>query len=334
MYRTLILALDGVMDSSLALTRYAIVTADRLSALRSNGTRFAQTVFCPGRSRIRTGLGTTIAVQPEIGRTRYDALVVPGLGLTKAEEIDRFFARRSSRAVVEWLKRHRQRFPLVGASCSAVFLLAEAGLLRQRTATTTWWLAPTFRDRHPDVDLDETRMLVETDGILCAGAALAQIDLMLHLIARAAGPDLSRDVSRALAIDRRPSQSRYMMLSAVAGLGKEVVAIERWIRANLSRAFSIPEMASTLGMSTRTLDRRVRVATGRGPSHLVQRIRLEQATHLIETSALSLDEVADRVGYGDATTLRRLLRRHLDMNPSEMRRQSRLESPRRRTATS
>jgi len=125
MYRTLILALDGVMDSSLALTRDAIVTADRLSALRSNGTRFAQTVFCPGRSRIRTGLGTTIAVQPEIGRTRYDALVVPGLGLTKAEEIDRFFARRSSRAVVEWLKRHRQRFPLVGASCSAVFLLAD-----------------------------------------------------------------------------------------------------------------------------------------------------------------------------------------------------------------
>lgn len=326
MYRILILALDGVMDSSLALTRDAIVTADRLSALRSKGSRFAQTIVSPGRSRIRTGLGTTIAVQPEIGRTRYDALVIPGLGLTTAEEIDRFFARRSSRAVVEWLRRHRLRFPLVGASCSAVFLLAEAGLLSHRSATTTWWLAAAFRDRHPDVDLDETRMLVETDGILCAGAALAQIDLMLHLIARAAGPDLGRAVSRALAIDRRPSQSRYMMLSAVAGLGKEVVTIERWIRAHLSRPFSIPEIASALGMSTRTLDRRVRTATGRGTSHLVQRIRLEQATHLIETSTLSLVEVADRVGYRDAITLRRLLRRHLDMNPSEMRRQSRLES--------
>lgn len=326
MYRILVLALDGVMESSLALTRDTIATADRLSVLQSGSIRFSTTLFCPGRRRIRTGVGTHITVEPEIGRRRYDALVVPGLGLTTAEEIDLFFARRSSRGVVEWLRRNGRRFPLVGASCSAVFLLAEAGLLMNKAATTTWWLAAAFRDRHPDVELDESRMLVETDGILCAGAALAQIDLMLHLIARAASPELSRAVSRALAIDRRPSQARYMMLSAVAGLGKEVVGIERWIRANHSRPFSIPEMASALGMSPRTLDRRVRVATGRGPSQLVQRIRLEQAAHLIETSELSLDDVADRVGYRDATTLRRLLRRHLDMNPSEMRRQSQLES--------
>ena len=91
---------------------------------------------------------------------------------------------------------------------------------------------------------------------------------------------------------------------------------------NRSRAFSIAEMAKSLGMSTRTLDRRLRVATGRGPSHFVQRLRLEHASHLIETSDLPLAEIADQVGYRDATTLRRLLRRHLDVNPSEMRRRS------------
>ena len=145
---------------------------------------------------------------------------------------------------------------------------------------------------------------------------------MLHLIARAASPELSRDVSRFLAIEARPSQARYMMLSAVAGLGREVRAIERWIRENLSRSFSMTEMARALGMSTRTLDRRVRRATGKGPSHFVQRLRLEQATHLIETSDLALSEIADRVGYRDATTLRRLLQRHLGVNPTEMRRRS------------
>jgi len=165
-------------------------------------------------------------------------------------------------------------------------------------------------------------MLVETDGILCAGAALAQIDLMLHLIARAASPDLSRDVSRFLAIEPRPSQARYMMLSAVAGLGEDVSDIERWIRANRSRAFSIAEMAKALGMSTRTLDRRVRLATGKGASRFIQRIRLEHAAHLIETSDLPLSRVADEVGYRDASTLRRLMRRHLDVNPTEMRRRS------------
>lgn len=322
MYRVLVLVLDGVMDSSLALTLDTLATANRVAALKQRPVRFATTTFRPGRRRVRTGMGATLGVEPQVRIEQYDALIVPGLGLATAVEIDAFFATRSSRTVVEWLRTEGSRCPLVAASCSAVFLLAEAGLLKGRTATTTWWLGAAFRERHPDVDLDETRMLVESPGILCAGAALAQIDLMLHLIARAASPEISRAVSRHLAIDRRPSQARYMMLSAVAGLGRDVGAVERWIRANFSRRFSLGEMARALGMSARTLDRRVRHATGKGASHFVQRLRLEHAAHLIETSDLPLGEIAERVGYRDASTLRRLMRRHLDLNPTEMRRQA------------
>ena len=322
MYKILVLPFDGVMDSSLALTHDTIATANRLAIMKGQDLRFSTTLFHPGRKRIRTGMGATIAVRPEIRIKHYDALVIPGLGLATAEEIDRFFATRASRVVVDWLGKTGRRCPLIGAACSAVFLLAEAGLLENRIATTTWWLGATFRERYPEVDLDETRMLVDSGDVLCAGAALAQIDLMLHLIARAASPDLSREVSRFLAIDRRPSQARYMMLSAVGGLGKDVTEIERWIRTNRSRSFSVTEMAKALGMSTRTLDRRVRLATGRGPSQFIQRIRLEYASHLLETSDLPLREIANQVGYRDATTLRRLLRRHLDLNPSELRSRS------------
>jgi transcriptional regulator GlxA family with amidase domain len=322
MYRILVLAVDGVMDSSLALTLDTIATANRIAAVKRRRLHLEATLFAPGRRRIRTGMGAGLVVEPEVRIERYDALVVPGLGLATEAEIDGFFAARSSRAVVEWLRGSGPRCPLVAASCSAVFLLAEAGLLSNRAATTTWWLGAAFRARYPDVELDETRMLVETPGILCAGAALAQIDLMLHLIARAASPGLSRDVSRYLAIDRRPSQARYMMLSAVAGLGHDVGEIERWIRTNCSRAFAISEMARALGMSARTLDRRVRGATGRGASQFIQRLRLEQAAHLIETSELPLTEVANRVGYRDASTLRRLMRRHMAVNPTDMRRRA------------
>jgi len=322
MYRIVVLALDGVVDSSLALTLDSIATANRLAAAKGQGNRLATTLFRPGRRRIRTGMGATHVVEPEIRIEHYDAVVVPGLGLASPEEVDRFLAARSSRSVIDWMRTTGRRAPLVAASCSAVFLLAEAGLLTDRTATTTWWLGAAFRDRYPDVDLDETRMLVESDGTLSAGAALAQIDLMLHLIARATSPDLARDVSRYLAIDQRPSQARYMMLSAVAGLGQDVCDIERWIRANLSRAFSIAEMAKALGMSTRTIDRRVRLATGRGASRFIQRLRLESAAHLIETSDLQVSRIAEQVGYRDASTLRRLMRRHMDASPSEMRRRS------------
>ena len=320
MYKILVLCLDEVVDSSLALTYDTIETANRLAGFNGRNLRFGTTFFHPGRRRIRTGMGASVAVKPEVRVERYDALIVPGLGLATTGEIEAFFSMRSSRAVVDWLRRVGPRLPLVGASCSAVFLLAEAGLLAKGRATTTWWLAPVFRDRYPDIELDEACMLVESEGIVCAGAALAQVDLMLHLIARAASPDLGREVSRYLAIDERPSQARYMMMSAMAGLGDDVGEIERWIRRNRSRSFSMEEMAKSLGMSTRTLDRRVRLATGKGPSQFVQRLRLEHATHLIEASDRPLREVAEEVGYRDVSTLRRLLRRHLDLNPTEMRR--------------
>ena len=319
MVRILVLALDGVVDSSLALTVDAVATANRVASATGRDARFSTTLASPGRSQIRTGMGAAVDVRPRVRVGHYDALVVPGLGLATAAEIEGFFDSGANRVAVDWMARVGSRCPLVAASCSAVFLLAEAGLLAGRSATTTWWLGSLFRERYPNVDLDETRMVVEDDGLLCAGAALAQIDLMLHLIARFASPDLARDVARYLAIDRRPSQARYMMLSAVAGLGKDVSEIERWIRAHRARSFSIAEMAAALGMSPRTLDRRVRAATGKGPSHFVQRLRLEHAVHLLETSQLPLADVAERVGYRDPTTLRRLLRRHLGANPTELR---------------
>jgi transcriptional regulator GlxA family with amidase domain len=322
MFRVLILALDGVFDSSLSLTLDALATADRLAIAKQQSAGFSATLFHPGRRQIRTGMGGRFSVESEVRIQDFDALIVPGLGLATAEALEPFFSARSNRLVVDWLRDAGRDCPLIAASCSAVFMLAEAGLLQGKTATTTWWLGSVFRERYPDIDLDETRMLVESDGILCAGAALAQIDLMLHLIARASSPGLSREVARYLAIERRPSQARYMMLSAVAGMGQDVSDIERWIRVNRSRSFSMAELAKALGMSTRTLDRRVRLATGRGPARFVQRLRLEHASHLIETSQLSLDEIAGRVGYRDSTTLRRLMRRHLDVNPTEMRRRS------------
>ena len=145
------------------------------------------------------------------------------------------------------------------------------------------------------------------------------MDLMLHLVARLAGPELASRVAGALAIEERPSQSRYMMASALAGLGDEVTRAERWIRSNLDRAFGVPELARALGMSTRTLDRRLRRAVGVGPSRFVQRLRAEKAAHLIATTGLPLDEVARRVGYADTASLRRVIRRERQANPSALR---------------
>ena len=323
MYKILVLAPDGVVDSSLALTLDAAETANRIQIARGQAAPFQTTLFLPGRKRIRTGLGATYPVRPRVQAGRYDAIVVPGLGLATPREVDACLSTRTYRAAAEWLRDKGPRSPLVAASCSGVFLLGEAGLLEGRRVTTSWWLSAAFRARFPGTELDESRMTIESQGVLTAGAALAQMDLMLHIIARAVSPGLSQTVARYLAIDRRPSQARFMMLSAVAGLPEEMTQIDRWIRRNLSRPFSVAEMAIGLGMSPRTLDRRIRKATGTGTSKFVQKVRVEHAAHLIETSDLPLTEIAGEVGYGDAGTLRRLIHRSLGASPSEIRTRAR-----------
>ena len=320
MKKLLVLVLRAVGNSSLALTIDCIETANRLAAFRGRTPPWRVTLFGPGRRRAQTTGGASFAVQPEAQAADFDALVVPGLGLATPEEIDACLGSRSTAPALRWLREEASDCPVVTASCSSVFLLAEAGLLENRRATTTWWLAPAFRARYPTVLLEEERMVTEDGGRICAGAALAQLDLMLHLIARLGGPKQAREVARYLAIDRRPSQARYMLLSAMAGIGESVVQAEGWVRRNIGRRFAISELARSLGLSPRTLDRRLRAATGCGPSRFVQRLRIEHAAHLIETTELPLNDVAEAVGYRDACTLRRVMRREHGLNPSELRR--------------
>lgn len=317
--KLLVLMLRAVGDSSLALTLDSIGTANRLAALRGQPQPWQVTLFGAGRRSVRTAAGASFAVQPKARAADFDALVVPGLGLATAEEIDDRLRSRSTAPALKWLREQAPRCPVVAASCSSVFLLAEAGLLENRLATTTWWLAPAFRKRYPGVALEEERMVTEDAGLICAGAALAQLDLMLHLIARLGSPKQAREVARYLAIERRPSQARYMVLSAMAGIGESVAKAETWVHRNIGRRFTISELARSLGLSPRTLDRRLRAATGAGASRFVQRLRVEHAAHLIETTELPLTEVAEAVGYRDASTLRRVIQRQHGLNPSELR---------------
>ncbi|MBI3367155.1 MAG: helix-turn-helix domain-containing protein [Burkholderiales bacterium] len=207
----------------------------------------------------------------------------------------------------------------VAASCAAVFLLAEAGLLDGRNATTTWWLARPFRERYPDVQLDERRMVVRDGPLLTAGSAFAQLDLMLALLTDLAGVQVANLCARYLLIDRRPSQARYMMASHAAQFDPLVASAERWIDSHLGQPLTVRALALALATSEKTLSRKVRATTGLSPIKLIQRRRLLLATHLIETTRTPIEAVAEQVGYRDSTTLRRLIRRDLGTSPSGLR---------------
>ena len=309
----MVLALDGVMDSSLAIT---------LDTIRASQT------FKPGRVRVLVAgyrktvvTGAGLRLTPDLTfktRIRADWIIVPALGLTSDEAISARFRQKDARAAMDLL-RQAPKSTHVAASCSSVFLLAEAGLLAGRDVTMTWWLAHLFRARHPDVRLDETKMLVRDGPYLTAGSAYSQLDLMLAIVADTTGTNVAHLCSRYLLIDQRPSQARYMIHAHVQHVDPTVIAAERWIDAHLAEPISIGALAAELSVSPKTLARRIDAATGVSPVKFIQRRRLLHASHLIATTSMSIDAVAAKVGYQDGTALRKLVKREFGTSPAALR---------------
>ncbi|NOU28216.1 MAG: helix-turn-helix domain-containing protein [Polyangiaceae bacterium] len=145
-------------------------------------------------------------------------------------------------------------------------------------------------------------------------------DLALALVHRFAGTATERAVARYMVLEKHPTQARYMMAAHYAGCDPVVARAEAWIRSRMASPFTIADLARGLGTSARTLTRRLQHAVGLAPIRFVQRIRAEQAVHLLQTTTEQLDDIAQRVGYGDASTLRRILRREMQRQPGEIRR--------------
>ena len=195
----------------------------------------------------------------------------------------------------------------------------RAALLDGRAATTTWWLAPEFRQRFPNVTLDMHRMVVDEGKFITAGAALAQADLTLHVIERLYGPNVAALCSSYMLVDERLSQSHYAIMSHLSRKNPDVLLAENWIRANMGRAFTITELAAAINLTPRTLARRFIESTGAAPNDFIQRVRIERASHLLRTTKISMQRVAEEVGYQDMGALRRVFKRLGYPMPTECR---------------
>ena len=205
----------------------------------------------------------------------------------------------------------------MAAACIGTFVLAEAGLLDHHDSTTTWWLAPFFRKRYPNVHLDESRMIVRSGNVVTAGAALSHMDLALWLI-RQKSPELAALTAKYLIVDSRPSQTAYVLTDHLVHSDPLVEQFEKWVRGRLTKGFSLDDAADAVATSKRTLARRIQQVLGKSPLSYVQDLRVERAVHLLRTTDQSVEEIASRVGYADGVTLRTLLRRRLGKGIKEI----------------
>ena len=253
-----------------------------------------------------------------MGARAPECVVVPAIGYKMPGPLENALARPDVRDAAVLLREWSRRGSLMTAACIGTFVMAESGLLDGQHATTTWWLAPLFRKRYPNVLLDESNMIVKSGFFVTAGAALSHMDLALWIV-RGVSPELASLTARYLIVDARPSQSAYALTDHLVHSDPIVQRFERWARARLADGFSLDDAAKAAGASKRTLARRMQSVLGKSPLAYFQSLRVERAVHLLKTGNASVDEVAAEVGYADGTTLRTLLRRRLKVGVREIR---------------
>ncbi len=313
-----VLALNGVFDTGLSAVLDAFATANELGVAQGLASLTFDVTVVGLRRQVLTNLGFKVPVSPARGRKPPDWVVVPAIGQRTPEPLAIALATPEARAAARLLRQWGDQGAHLAAACVGTFVAAESGLLNGETVTTTWWLAPYFRQRYPLVRLEDARMLVRSGRVLTAGAALSHMDMALWLI-RQASPSLAETTARYLVVDSRPTQSAYAISDHLAHVDPLVQQFERWARANLASGFSLDEAAHALASSKRTLARRIGSVLGKTPLSYFQDLRVERAVHLLRTSRDDVEKIAAAVGYADGVTLRNLLRRKLGRGVREIR---------------
>jgi len=313
-----LLVLDEAFDLGLAALTDTLATANELRATLAEPPPPIELTLVGVRRRVRTAHGLVVPVAAAADVPVPDIALVPALAAKMPATLAARLERPDVRDAGAVLRRWSAAGAASGAACTGTFVLAQSALLDGQRATTSWWLAPLFRQRYPRVALDESRMLVNSGGFTTAGAALAHIDLALGMV-RGLSPALASLAARYLLVEARGSQAEFVIPDHLSHADPMVERFEAWARGNLSRGFSLGDAAQAVGASERTLARRLRGVLGKSPLSYFQDLRIERAVHLLRTGSDSVDRIAAQIGYADGVTLRTLLRRKLGRGVRELR---------------
>ncbi len=227
----------------------------------------------------------------------------------------------SDSALMHWISTQSHQGTLICAVCAGVFLVAEAGLLNGKAATTHWHLADRFQARYPEVRLKREKMIVDEGAIITAGGVTAYMDLSLYLTGRFGSPQLGKTLSQTLLVDpARHSQLPYTAMDLNMAHGDEVICkVQRWMQQNLAATISISHLAEMAGLGLRTFTRRFKRTTGDTPLKYLQQLRIDTARTLLETTDQGVDAITYGSGYADPSSFRRLFKRRTGLSPSAYR---------------
>jgi transcriptional regulator GlxA family with amidase domain len=224
------------------------------------------------------------------------------------------------RSLGDWLREQHERGCTLATGCNGNFLFVEAGLMRGRPVTTSWMYAQLFRERYPDVELDLNSILIDRNRVVSVGGILCGLDLMLSVIERRVSAEVARLCAKLMLLEnRRPSSVPFEKRQAVLNSDPMIRKAVDWIRGNLHRRISADDLVAQVPTSKRNLTRRFRDSTGESPKEYIQRVRIDRAKSLLETSDMPVERIAEQVGYADASAFTRQFSSQTMMTPKEYR---------------
>jgi AraC family transcriptional activator FtrA len=224
--------------------------------------------------------------------------------------------------LVEALRRAHAGGARLVSICSGVFVLAAAGVLEGRRATTHWHYVEALRELHPHIQVEPDVLYVDEGDVLTSAGSAAGIDLCLHLVRRDFGPDIANRLARRLVVPphREGGQAQFIERPvAPAREGARLGPLLDRMRARLAEEQPVAALADEAGMSARTFLRRFKAATGTTPGEWLLIERLGRARELLESGSRSIDDVAAACGFGSPATLRHHFRERLGTSPAAYR---------------
>ena len=240
-----------------------------------------------------------------------EMVIVAGWRMTEAPEI-----------LCDVLRQAHEAGARIVSICTGSFLLAAAGLLDGRRATTHWLHADELAKAYPRVEVDADALYVDEGDIVTSAGSTAGIDMLLHLIRRDYGVACSNAVARGMVSPphREGGQAQFIERSVLGPPDAPLGHLLDFVRANLAEQHQVEDLARHAGMSPRTFFRRFKGLTGMSPYEWLLKERLRAARDLLESTELSIDQIAFRTGFGAADTLRHHFQRVVRTTPSEYRR--------------
>ena len=312
MRRILIVAFPGIQTLDVVGPAEVFWTADRLA----NGGEYTVEVVASSPDALTTGSGLRLLPHRSLAGVRgpIDTLLVAGgFGVEDARHDER---------LVRWLRSAAPRARRVASVCTGAFLLAEAGLLGGRRATTHWAACGELRRRHPDVQVEEAPIFVRDGDVYTSAGVTAGIDLALALVEDDLGAAVARDVARWLVLFLRRPGNQAQFSGGPAWQPAErppLRDLQSWIADNLTADLSVPALAERAYMSPRNFARAFRREVGVTPGAYVESVRLERARAELEAGDASVEAVAAQCGFGTVETMRRAFQRKFDVNPAAYR---------------